>query len=56
MIKDMTPDSVVIVDDHPVVRQGIRRLLAVEKEVEIIGGQTAARVPSRWQKSCARML
>lgn len=33
----MIPIRVVIVDDHPVVRQGICCLLAAEKEVEIIG-------------------
>ena len=29
--------SVLIVDDHPVVRQGLRALLAVQDGIEVVG-------------------
>jgi DNA-binding NarL/FixJ family response regulator len=29
--------KIVIVDDHPLVRQGIRSLLSLEEEMEVVG-------------------
>ena len=31
------PITVLIVDDHPVVRQGLRALLAVQEGIEVAG-------------------
>ncbi|MEW5899617.1 MAG: response regulator transcription factor, partial [Bacillota bacterium] len=33
----MNKIKVLIVDDHPVVRQGIRRILEMENDVEVVG-------------------
>lgn len=32
-----TPIKVVVADDHPIVRQGLRLLLSVEREFELVG-------------------
>jgi len=39
----MTKISVLLVDDHTVVRQGLRALLAAEEDMEVIGGAENAR-------------
>ncbi len=36
-VSDMTKIRVLLVDDHPVVRQGIRRLLELEKQISVVG-------------------
>jgi DNA-binding NarL/FixJ family response regulator len=33
----MQPISILIVDDHPAVRQGIRMLVSTEKSIQIVG-------------------
>ena len=32
-----TPASIVLIDDHPLLRQGIRQLVGMEDEMEIVG-------------------
>ncbi len=48
-----TPIRVLIVDDHPLVREGLHAILAVEPDVEVVGeaadGQSAVREAARLQ-------
>lgn len=41
------PISVLIVDDHPVVRRGLRVLLEVQDGIEVAG--EVATAPRRWR-------
>ena len=45
------PITVVLVDDHEVVRRGVRDLLSVEQDIEVIGeasdvAEALARIPA----------
>ena len=37
MSKVMKPIRLVIADDHPIVRDGLRRLLETEKDFTVVG-------------------
>jgi DNA-binding NarL/FixJ family response regulator len=37
MSKVLKPIRIVIADDHPIVRDGLRRLLEIEKDFEVVG-------------------
>ena len=46
---------VLIVDDHPIVRQGLRRLIEAESDLEVCGEAETAReaksmIRERWQR------
>lgn len=47
----MTPIRVLIADDHPLFRQGVRALLATEPTIEVVGeasdGVAAVMLPRR---------
>ena len=49
------PICVLIVDDHPVVRQGLRVLLEVQDGIEVAGGRATAPPRSRWPANENRM-
>ena len=42
---------VLIADDHPIVREGLRRLLSLEDDVEIVGEAATAKPRSPWWRS-----
>ena len=48
------PISVLIVDDHPVVRRGLRVLLEVQDGIEVAGEAGDAPRRSRWPPSTPR--
>ena len=55
----MTPTTIVLADDHPVVRDGIRKLLETRPDLEIVGeagdGEEAFRIISELRPDIALM-
>ncbi len=49
-----TPISVIVADDHPVFRQGLRALLEGVPDIELIGEAADGRGRSRWRSSASR--
>ncbi|MCL4559127.1 MAG: response regulator transcription factor [Chloroflexi bacterium] len=51
--------SVLIVDDHAIVRQGLRTLLELMEDIEVVGeaanGQAAVEMASRWKPNVILM-
>ncbi len=45
---------VLVVDDHPLVRDSLRRVLENTGEFEIVGQASDGGERSRWRRSCAR--
>ena len=48
--------QVLIVDDHPLFRSGMRTLLEAEPDMVVVGEATAARKRSRWQPASSPTL
>ena len=44
---DDRPITVVLADDHPVVRQALRALLAAEPELSVVGAATVTDPPMK---------
>ena len=43
----------VLVDDHSVVRQGLKMFLSLDPELEVVGKPATEKKPSRlWVESC----
>jgi DNA-binding NarL/FixJ family response regulator len=46
---------VLMADDHPMFRFGLRALLSATPDLEVAGRRPAARKPWRWRPACSRM-
>ena len=46
---------VLVVDDHAVVRRGLRMFLGDDPEIELVARRRTARRRSGWPESCCRM-
>ena len=46
--------TIVLADDHPFVRQGLRAVLQAEKEFQLLGEAEMALMPCAWLNDCAR--
>jgi DNA-binding NarL/FixJ family response regulator len=44
--------SVLLAEDHVVVRQGLRSLLSAEPDIEVVGEAGNGRQAVRWRGSC----
>ncbi|MFD0537620.1 response regulator transcription factor [Actinomadura luteofluorescens] len=45
---------VMIVDDHPIVREGLRGMLAAETDIEVAAEPRPGTRPSRWCRPSVR--
>jgi len=45
---------ILLVDDHAIVRDGIRSLLKTQPDIEVVGEADNARLPCRWQEASSR--
>ncbi len=48
------PIRVALVDDHALVRDGIKALLAVMPPLEVVGEAESGAEPSRWSGAASR--
>ena len=46
--------SVLLVDDHSLVRRGFRRILEDEPDIEVAAKPAMARKPCVWRRNCSR--
>jgi DNA-binding NarL/FixJ family response regulator len=46
--------SVLLVDDHGLVRKGFRRILEDDPEIRVVEKRPTARRPSGWRANCTR--
>ena len=49
-----SPIHVLIVDDHEIVRKGIRALLATKRDIQVVGEARTAQRQSPRRKPCSR--
>lgn len=49
-----TPASILLIDDHPLLRQGIKQLIGMEDDMEVIGEAAMPPMASAWPPSWSR--
>ena len=48
------PIKLLIVDNHPVVRDGLSSMFARDPGFEVLGGRSTAPTRSSWRRRCGR--
>ena len=45
------PATIMMVDDHPLLRKGLNQLIELEDDLEVIGEASSGKKPSKWRCS-----